>query len=530
MNSVLSELHLREKVGQLFFPAAFINDTEENYIEIENLIKKYAIGGLTFFHSRASAATNYEGKKNVIYNDNSAVRLKNLIKRYQSISKIPLLISIDAEWGLAMRVEKTPQYPYAITLGALPDSENDLVFEVGKNCGTDLKQLGINYNLAPVVDVNDNPKNPVIGYRSFGDNTNNVTKKALAFCDGLQFSGVLSCLKHFPGHGNTEVDSHLGLPVINKSLIELHEQELVPFKDAIAQNKVDSIMVGHLAVPALTDGKIISATLSSQIIKNILRAELGYQGLIISDALNMHSVSKLYPEKGVLEWKAFEAGNDVLCFSENVAEGIEKILKNAPSTQIESSFNRVIELKNKCGLFSGNQSMTDDKEVDFDLDTASKLNFEIAKKVVVITKNENGLLPINKASKNALLSIYNTTNSVFCTHLKATIKADLIEIKDQNDVDFNKIDDCFAHYDKIIVALFVPSVKPINNFDLDTLVLKLLEKLLKNPKVILCLFGNPIALQSLPNYRECKTIIQCYQHFDSFQKVAATAVCGDEYF
>ena len=257
MNNLISKITLKEKVGQLFFPAAFINDSDENILELEKLIKNHNIGGLTFFHSRLSAATNYEGKKNIIRNDNSATRLKELIIHYQSISKYPLLISIDAEWGLAMRVEKTPQYPYAITLGALDEADDELVFNVGQNSAKDLKKLGINYNLAPVIDINDNPKNPVIGYRSFGDNKVKVTKKALAFYNGMQQENVIGCLKHFPGHGNTAVDSHLGLPVIDKSLAELHEQELYPFKEAIKQG-IDSIMIGHLAVPALTNGKVIS--------------------------------------------------------------------------------------------------------------------------------------------------------------------------------------------------------------------------------------------------------------------------------
>ncbi|MBC7493989.1 MAG: glycoside hydrolase family 3 protein, partial [Flavobacterium sp.] len=318
MNNNILDIPLHEKVGQLFCPAAYINDTAENIKEIENLILNHHIGGLTFFHSRTSAATNFEGKKNVVRNENSAQRLSELIQHYQKLSKFPLLISIDAEWGLAMRVENTPQYPYAITLGALSECDNYLVFEVAKNIGNDLRQLGINYNLAPVVDINDNPKNPVIGYRSFGTDANNVTLKAIEFCNGLQQAGILSCLKHFPGHGNTSVDSHLGLPIINKTKVELENVELYPFAKIIQNNIVESVMIGHLAVPALTNGKIVSATLSSEIIQDLLRKQFKFNGLVISDALNMHSVSKLYPTKGVLELKAFEAGNDFLCFSENV--------------------------------------------------------------------------------------------------------------------------------------------------------------------------------------------------------------------
>ena len=216
---------LEQKIGQFFFPAVFINDTEEKIQETERLIKKHNIGGLTFFHSRASAATNYEIKKKVTFNDDSYERLKELVIRFQKCAPTPLLISIDAEWGLAMRVEKTPQYPYAITLGALPNSAKHLVYEVGKQIGLDLKSVGIHYNLAPLADINNNPNNPVIGYRSFGQNKEKVALFAMEYLRGMNDVGVLGCLKHFPGHGNTSVDSHLGLPVLKETLEQLMENE-----------------------------------------------------------------------------------------------------------------------------------------------------------------------------------------------------------------------------------------------------------------------------------------------------------------
>ena len=340
---------LEQKIGQFFFPAVFINDTEENIKDMELLIKKYNIGGLTFFHSRASAATNYETNKKIEFNDDSYIRLKQLIVRYQKCAPTPLLISIDAEWGLAMRVEKTPQYPYAITLGALPESESNLVYEVGKQIGLDLKSAGINYNLAPLADINNNPNNPVIGYRSFGENKDKVSKFALEYLRGMNDVGVLGCLKHFPGHGNTNVDSHLGLPILEETLNELLANELYPFIQGIA-NDVDSIMIGHLAVPALNNGQNTSATLSKVVIEDLLRQQLKYDGLVISDALNMHSVSNLYPQRGQLEWEAFNAGNDVLCFAENVAEGIHEILLNATPERIEASYNRLMKCKEKVGI------------------------------------------------------------------------------------------------------------------------------------------------------------------------------------
>ncbi len=510
---------LREKVGQLFFPAAFINDSKENIEALEKLIKNHNIGGLTFFHSRLSAATNYEGKKNIIRNDNSASRLKELIIHYQSISKYPLLISIDAEWGLAMRVEKTPQYPYAITLGAIKNDADKLIYEVGKRTAIDLKEIGIHCNLAPVIDINDNPKNPVIGYRSFGDDRIKVTKNALSYYNGMQEIGILGCLKHFPGHGNTSVDSHLGLPVINKTLKELHEQELYPFKEAIKQ-EIDSIMVGHLAVPALTNGKIVSATLSSEIIQDLLRNELGFKGAIISDALNMHSVSKLYTEKGELEWKAFEAGNDILCFSENVVEGIEKIIKNGNKEKIEESFDRLFKMKIKAKLFE-NQTFNSCKNLYFDFESTAILNQKIADKAVSISKNESNLIPLNKNKKIAVITIYKDKESEFCKTIAAEFNPFFIDILNAENLNSEKIILELNEFETIIIALFVPSIKPANHFEIDDSVLKLLDKLFLNPTVILCHFGNPYAIATLQNSEKLKNLITSYQHFDEFQIATA---------
>ena len=185
-----------------------------------------------------------------------------------------------------MRVENTPQYPYPLTLGAIPIENLDLIEEVAENIGLDLKKAGVHMDLAPVADINDNPENPVIGYRSFGQDKNEVTKRSLSYYKGLQKAGVLGCFKHFPGHGNTITDSHLGLPLISKSENELWDNELFPFRNAI-KSEPDSIMIGHLAVPSLSSGKEVSATLSKDIVTNLLREKMKFKGLIISDALNM---------------------------------------------------------------------------------------------------------------------------------------------------------------------------------------------------------------------------------------------------
>ncbi len=510
---------LEQKIGQFFFPAVFINDTEENIQEIERLIQEYNIGGLTFFHSRTSAATNYESKKKIEYNDNSFERLTALIVRFQKCATTPLLMSIDAEWGLAMRVEKTPQYPYAITLGALPEDEIHLVYEVGKQIGLDLKSAGIHYNLAPLADINNNPNNPVIGYRSFGQNKDKVGRFALEYLRGMNDAGILGCLKHFPGHGNTNVDSHLGLPILEETLDQLLANELVPFIKGI-ENNVDSIMIGHLAVPALNEGKNTSATLSKSVIEGVLRTQLGYDGLVISDALNMHSVSKLYATKGQLEWEAFNAGNDVLCFAENVAEGIEEILKKATPERIEASFERLLKLKQKAGIIAGNTQ----PEGHFDFEKVSLLNRKIADNCLTKIKDNlssAALFEAKNQNKLAKISLYKNSENTFFKTLSASLPSPEFAFEKSDIYPISKLEKELVNFDTLIISLFVPKAKPLNNFDIQDSVLLFLGNLFATKKCILYLFGNPYALQLIPNLDEALSIVEMYQDFPEFQESAA---------
>ena len=508
---------LEQKIGQFFFPAVFINDTEENIQATEALIRNYNIGGLTFFHSRASAATNYESKQKVVSYEDSYSKLKELVERYQKCAPTPLLMSIDAEWGLAMRIENTPQYPYAITLGALPESEVDLVYEVGKQIGTDLKAAGIVYNLAPLADINNNPDNPVIGYRSFGENKEKVALFASAYLQGMSDAGILGCLKHFPGHGNTNVDSHLGLPILNENLDQLMQNELYPFIKGI-ENNVDSIMIGHLAVPELNDGKNTSATLSKNIIEKLLRNQLGFEGLVISDALNMKSVSDLYETKGELEWEAFNAGNDVLCFAEHVAEGIQAILKNATPERIEASFSRIMKCKETVGILNGNNLFPDTNSNSIDFSISSALNSKIAENCLTQIITDSIPYRIQEASTTNSLAQLSIYNDGFATKVAQSINAPVFSITSGTPINFiSEIET----YETLLISLFVPKAKPLHNFEIEDETLTYLSELLQTKDCVVYVFGNPYAFQVIPNLALAKEIVMAYQDFDVFQEVAA---------
>ena len=497
-NIATAQLALKEKVGQLFMPAAFINDTEDEIQELEKLIATHHIGGLCFFHSRASAATNFEGKKKIVYNEQSLTTLKYLILRYQNAAKYPLLISIDAEWGLAMRIENTPQYPYAITLGAIQNKE-DLIFKVGQQIAIDCRKAGIHWNLAPVVDINNNPNNPVIGYRSFGEDKLNVTQKAISFIKGTHSVGVLSCIKHFPGHGDTATDSHLGLPIITKSKEALMANELYPFRETI-KNGVDSVMVGHLSIPALDNGEGTPATISSTIITGLLRKELNFEGVVISDALNMHSVSKMFPEKGELEWRAFDAGNDILCFAENTKEGILQIMDNADPSEIEERFKRVWKLKEQA-FASYTLSNTEQGET-------SNLIKQLAVESLTLLTGTDNILSDFKTEGFKCLSFGEATNKTFA---EAASKIAAKGPKNE---------------DNILIALYPPKVKPQNNFDIKTEELQQLQHLLITKKVVLYVFGNPYVL-NLINYKDAKAVVVGYQNFKEFQDNALAHFSGE---
>jgi len=498
-NEALKKISLTEKVGQLFMPAAFINDTEEEIQQLEKLISEHHVGGLCFFHSRASAATNFEGKKKVIVNENSFDTLKNLIKRYQKSATYPLLISIDAEWGLAMRIENTPQYPYAITLGANTKNK-DLVFEVGQNIAKDCKAAGIHWNLSPVIDVNINPDNPVIGYRSFGSDKCTIVSLAKAYIKGTQYEGVLTSIKHFPGHGDTETDSHLDLPVIEKTKEELLETELYTFQKIIDEG-VDSVMVGHLSVPALTTSPELPSSINKDIISGVLRNEMGFDGVVISDALNMHAVSKNYPVKGELEWLAFNAGNDVLCFAEHIKEGIQFILKNASEAQVNKSFERIWKLKEKAIIEDDTIKRLTDPRF---------LNRKIAERSLTLHHGTPKQIEAFRATDFCTL----TLKRFGTDQTDKEIIDDLAEMRKE-----------VKNETEILLLLSTPQIKPTNNFGFLQEEIDFVNEIITIKNVVLYHFGNPYALKLFLTHKTRATVI-AYQNFKEFQDVATAHFLG----
>jgi beta-glucosidase-like glycosyl hydrolase len=404
-----------------------------------------------------------------------------------------------------MRIENTPAYPFAITLGALKGNAESQVAAVGYRMGLDMKRSGIHLNLAPCADVNTNPDNPVIGYRSFGNQPEKVSQLAFAAYSGMKKAGIGACLKHFPGHGDTATDSHLGLPILHKTKAELQAEELLPFQVGIDQG-VEMIMVGHLAVPALTGGKNIPASISRELITDLLKGEMGFKGLVISDALNMKAVANLYPEPGELEWQAFHAGNDILCFSDHVKEGIEKISRNASDSEIDAVFEKVMGLKTRLDVL-GTKAIA---VPAFDWESHSQLQKALAENYVSVmfgVIDSAALRELAKAGKLGYREFFTASPSIF---------------SQQVDLPFSSIEEV----EKVILAVFVPSHKPLNQFGMEQTVLDEIRELAKTKPCILFHFGNPLALKHLGELSDFEAVICAYQGFEETQVVTASLMAG----
>ena len=314
VDSIYQSMSLKEKIGQLYMVQVFSNKDENHLTAIRKLINKNHIGG-------------------IIYSKGGPVRQAKLNNELQAISKIPLLVGMDAEWGLSMRLDSTYAFPWNMTLGAVKD--NSLIEQTGRQIGEHCKRLGVHYNFAPVVDINTNPKNPIIGNRSFGEDRDNVTKKALAFMKGMQSAGILANAKHFPGHGDTDADSHKTLPTIRFDKKRIDSVELYPYK-ALIKEGLSSVMVAHLNVPSLESRSGYPSSLSKHIVTDILKERLNFKGLIFTDALNMKGASN-FSESGDIDLAAFQAGNDVMLISEDVPTGVAKLIEAYNNGKIAES-------------------------------------------------------------------------------------------------------------------------------------------------------------------------------------------------
>lgn len=381
------QLSLEERIGQLFVVAAYSNRDEKHYSSIESLIHKYNIGGLLFFQG-------------------DPITQAKLTNRYQQQAKTPLIISIDAEWGLGMRLSNTISYPKQMTLGAIQN--NQLIYNMGAEIARQLKLIGVHINLAPVVDINTNPDNPGIGTRSFGDSKGTVTAKALAYIQGMQDHGILAVAKHFPGKGDASKDAHYDLPIILHNPSRMEDIELYPFKEAIAVG-VGGIMISHLYLPVYDPTPNRASSLSPNIVTQLLKDKLGFKGLIFTDALNMKAVTKYY-QPGEVDLLALKAGNDILLFPEDVPKAVTLIKAAIEKGELDKQFveqkvKKILAVKYDLNLHTWEPIVTDNLYQKINTPQATLLKQYLFEQAVTVVSNQDELVPITKLSKHNIASL-----------------------------------------------------------------------------------------------------------------------------
>lgn len=497
-DSLYQQLSLDEKIGQLYIVALYNNRGEEEIQKIRNLVEKEKIGGL------------------ILMQDNAEKHIQ-LLNEFQGKSKVKMMIGIDGEWGFFQRFPAAHKFPWAMTLGAIQD--NSLIYEMTSKIAEDCKRMGIYWDFAPVVDVNTNPANPIIGNRSFGSDINNVIAKGLVYAQGLQDNGVLASMKHFPGHGDTDTDSHLDLPVVSHNLERLNSVELAPFK-ALLDKKIGGVMVAHLYVPALEKQSGIPASVSYEVITNLLKNTYQYNGLIITDALNMNAVAKKFPA-GELDLRAFKAGNDIMLFSQDVPNG--KALIKSALEKGEISENRLAEsvkkiLKTKYLLGLQNLKSINSENINEDLNNAShaELSEKLYSNAITLLKDEKNLLPLSCSETYYYLPLEEAPFQTFTENLNLGTTVKLISKTEIAQIPENST---------VIVGFHKDNSTAYKPYKISQESKDILAELSKKQNVILDVFGSPYALKDV-DISKISTVLVNYENNDLSMKASAKALLG----
>ena len=509
VDSVFRKLSLEEKIGQLFIIRAHSDLGKDHINSVKSQIKKYHIGGVCFFQGTP-------GKQ------------AELTAEYQRLSDVPLIVSMDAEWGLGMRLKETAlSFPHQLMLGAIPDVKD--IEEMGYAIGRQLKALGVNVSFSPVADVNNNAANPVIGDRSFGEDKIEVSRRSIAYAKGLESAGVLACGKHFPGHGDTDTDSHFDLPVITHSISRLKEVELYPFQQLIDAG-LPSIMVAHLHVPAIDTTARISTTLSPNAINELLKGQMGFRGLVITDGLEMQGVTK-YFDAGEVALMAIGAGNDMLLLPQDINLAFST-LKNAFSKGdldieiLNEKVRKILEVKYNLGL---------DSLIPPAPATAIKMAFDpyaigikhkLIEQAITVAQNKRAMIPLVNLQepRTATLSIGSAKQTMFQNRLDSYVNAKHFVIPKSFDADAaSSLLNELRMYDRIIVSLHGMNARSTDAFGLTKNVLSLIQNINRQQEMILVVFGSPYSLKYFENIDH---IIMSYEDNQETQDITAQGLAG----
>jgi beta-N-acetylhexosaminidase len=510
VDSVMKTLSIDQQIAQCIWIAGYSEGDVSNEVEVSDLIRKCGVGGIIFF-------------------EGNAPRQADLTNYYQSISRVPLIISIDAEWGVGMRLKNVDKFPYQMTLGAI--SNDSLIYKFGNAVAQQFKRLGIQDNFAPVLDINVNAQNPVINYRSFGENRDNVTSKGIMYMKGLQDNGILATGKHFPGHGDTNVDSHLDLPTIKHPKARLDSIELYPFRKLIAEG-IGSIMVAHLNLPSLDTTTGLPSTLSHVIITDLLKKDLGFKGLIVTDAMMMKAVTK-YFKPGEADAKALEAGNDVAEFVTDVEATIREtknyiVQKKLTNNDIALKCRKILALKYWSGLNKISTIRKDNIDIELTPMVSKALIRELYANALTVLSNENDIIPVRELSnlKVATIALNCSEITTFQKRIEEYYPADHYFIDPADTASCNKLLKKINDYDLVIAGVFDLDQRPNMGFGIKPELIDFLNKLVVKNKTIVSWFGNPYGIDKVDILQKTNGLILAYQENEYTEDLAAQLIFG----
>jgi beta-N-acetylhexosaminidase len=510
VDSVMNTLDIDQQIAQCIWIAAYSNTDIAHEVKVSDLIRKYGVGGIVFFQG-------------------TAAKQAELTNYYQHISKVPLIIALDAEWGVGMRLANVDKFPYQMTLGAIKN--DSLVYEFGKAVAMQFKRLGMQVNFSPVADINVNSQNPVINYRSFGENRENVAEKAMMYMKGMQDYGICATGKHFPGHGDTNVDSHLDLPVITHSKERLDSIELYPFRNLI-DSGIGSIMVAHLNLPLLDTTSGLPSTISPLIIKSLLRDELGFKGLIVTDAMNMKGVTK-YLKTGEADAKALEAGNDVAEFVTDVEATIRET-KNyitagkLTKEDLSAKCRKILALKYWSGLNKTQAVKEENIEKDLTPGTSKALIRDLYAGALTVLNNNQNIIPVKDLHKIriATLALNRNELSLYQKRISDYHPADHYFLNPSDTAACSYILKKLSGYDLVIAGIFGLDQRPNIGFGIKSGLCDFLDNLVGRNNTIITWFGNPYAVNKVKALRNADGLILAYQENDYTEDLSAQLIFG----
>lgn len=510
VDSVMKTLTIDQQIAQCIWIAGYSNRDVSHEVEVSDIIRKYGIGGIVFFQGTAekqAELTNY----------------------YQKISKVPLIITLDAEWGIGMRLDNIDKFPYQMTLGAI--SDDSLIYRFGEAVANQFKRLGMQMNLAPDADINVNAQNPVINYRSFGENRDNVANKAGMYMKGMQDNGILATAKHFPGHGDTKTDSHLDLPLITHARSRLDSIELYPFKKLINEG-IGSVMTAHLNLPSLDTSSGLPSTLSPVIIKGLLRDELGFKGLIVTDAMNMKGVTKFF-KTGEADAKALEAGNDVAEFVTDVEATIRETKnyisqKKLTSEEIGLKCRKILALKYWSGLSKKEEIKKENINRELSPLTSRALIRDLYANALTVLKNNKNLIPVKnlQSIKIATIAVNRNDLSVFQKTISKYFPADNYFINPADTAATNKLLKKISKYDLVITGVSGLDQRPNMDFGITPELIDFINRLVVYNNSVIAWFGNPYGIDRIKALQQSEALVLAYQENDFTEDLSAQLIFG----